>query len=67
MHAGAIKRQAAFATKRVVAAEDDGAAGYEVSDQDAGQHLAQRIECPGGMAEEAMKTAPVTLPDGPAR
>jgi hypothetical protein len=67
MHARAVKRQAAFATKRVVAAEDDGTAGYEVSDQKASENPAQRVECPGGMAEEAMKAAPVALADSPAR
>ena len=63
MHAGAVKVKAAFAAQRVVQGQHDHSLGNEGIDQQGSDGHGKGVERPSVMAEEAMKTRPVTVVD----
>ena len=63
MHAGAVEGQSAFAAEGVVDGPEEGGPRSEKGEDQLGQAHGERIEVPSGMAEEAMKPAPVSVTD----
>ena len=63
MHAGAVEGQPAFATEGVIDGPEEGGAWGENRDDQLGQVHGEGVDVPGGMAEEAMKPRPVSVPD----
>jgi hypothetical protein len=63
MHAGRIEGQPALPTEGVIdRSEDKGAWGEDRNDE-LGQPHGERVDVPGGMAEEAMKPRSVPVAD----
>ena len=63
VHPRAEKSQAAFATQRVVAAQQDRPGGGEGGDEGSRQDHAEGVEGPGGVAAEAVEATPVSWAD----
>ena len=63
VHPRAERSQAAFATQRVVAAQQDRPGGGEGGDEGSRQDHAEGVEGPGGVAAEAMEATPVSWAD----
>src|SRR5262249_44251872 len=63
MHAGAVESQSAFAAESVVDRPEEGGTWGEDRDDEAGEMHGEDVEGPGRVAEEAMKTAPVSDAD----
>ena len=61
MHAAAIKGEAAFTTQGIIDGPKQGRAEREDGDDQFGQMHGQDIEVPGGMAEEAVEAAPMSV------
>ena len=67
MHAGAVDGQSAFTAEGVIDGEEQGAGGTKNARDEQGQAHVEKIEIPGGVAEEAMKASPMALGDIAAR
>ncbi len=63
MHAGAVEGQSAFATERVVDGPGESGAWSENGGDELGEVHGERVEVPGGVAEEAMEPAPMAVAD----
>ena len=63
MHAGAIESQPTLAAEGVVDRPEESGAWGEDRNDELGEVHGERIEVPGGVAEEAMKPRPVSVSD----
>ena len=63
MHAGPVEGQAALATEGVINGPEEQCAGSEDRHHQFGQGQREGVDVPGGMAEEAMESRPMTLAD----
>ena len=63
MHAGAVEGQSAFAAEGVVDGPVESGAWSDKGGDELGEVHGERVEVPGGVAEEAMVPAPVADAD----
>ncbi len=63
VHAGAVEGQASSATKCVIDGPEQSGARCKDGDDESGKDQREGVEVPGGVAEEAMESRPVTVAD----
>ena len=63
VHAGAVEGQPSSPAERVIDGPEDRGPRCDDGDDELGEHECEGVDVPGGVAEEAMKAAPVSVGD----
>src|ERR1700727_3622786 len=63
VHAGAVEGQPSSSAERVIDGPGERGARCDEGDDEPGEHECEGVDVPGGVAEEAMKAAPVSVGD----